>query len=83
MFVTTVQLIAIWKAKEDLAENPAFGTELVQAMGTTGHQPAFLAACYADDYRDGIHRLNRFKQFGSCEDFRFEEANDQFLVYKE
>lgn len=77
---TTAELFAIWEAIDTLAARPGFGIDIVKAMDTTGHQPAFLAACYATDYRDGIRRLDRFKRFGSCEHFRFEAHADHWAA---
>ena len=81
-FVTTAQLFAIWKAVEDLA-GPEFGFKMVKASDEAGHQPAFLAAHYAADFRDAISRIDRFKRLGSCEVFRFEERNGEFSISKE
>ena len=80
--VTTAELFALWGAVEELADDPGFGIKLVQTMDETGHQPAFLAACYAADYRDGLYRLDRFKRFGSCEHFHFEQHRDRCSIYK-
>lgn len=59
---TTAQFFALWKAVEELTADPGFAFKLVKAMDTSGHQPAFLAASYAVDYRDGISRIERFKR---------------------
>src|SRR5437016_4578448 len=55
--VSTAQLFAIWKAAEDLTTDPDFGIKLIAASDTAGHQPLFLAAGYAADYRDGLSRI--------------------------
>lgn len=49
--VTTIQLFAIWKAVEELTADPDFGIRLVEATDAAGYQPAFLAACYAANFR--------------------------------
>jgi hypothetical protein len=77
---TTAQFFDIWKAVEDLTADPGFAFKLVKAMDTAGHQPAFLAASYAADYRDGISRIERFKRNGPSERFRFEERNGEFFT---
>lgn len=81
--VTTAQLFAIWKAIEDLTADPGFAFKMVEASDTAGHQPAFLAACYAADFRDAVSRVARFKGLGSCEQFRFEEQNGEFSIFKD
>lgn len=82
-FVTTAQLFAIWKAIEDLTADPVFAFKMVEASNSAGHQPAFLAACYAADFRDAVSRVARFKGLGSCELFRFEERDGEFSIFKD
>lgn len=82
-FVTTAQLFDIWKAIEELTADPAFAFKMVDASDTAGHQPAFLAACYAADFRDAVSRVARFKGLGSCERFHFEERNGEFSILKD
>ena len=78
--VTTAQLFSIWKALEELSGDPAFGIKFVEASDTAGHQPLFLAACYAADYRDGLSRIARFKRFASPEQFRIEENDSETSI---
>ncbi|MBP0652348.1 AraC family transcriptional regulator ligand-binding domain-containing protein, partial [Mycobacterium tuberculosis] len=49
--VSTAQLFAIWKAIEALAADPNLAIRVVEASNAVGHQPLFLAGCYAADYR--------------------------------
>lgn len=81
--VTTAQLFAIWKAVEELTNDPGFGFKIVEASNKAGHQPAFLAACYAATFRDAVSRVARFKGLGACEQFRFEERNGEFSISKD
>ncbi|WP_268794728.1 AraC family transcriptional regulator [Sphingomonas sp. SRS2] len=81
--ITTAQLFAFWKAVEVLAADAGFFHKFVNAFDTTGHQPAFLAASFAADYRDGLNRIDRFKRLSSSERFRHEEREGEFLVYKD
>lgn len=81
--VTTDQMFAVWKAIEELTGDPAFGFKMVEASDSAGHQPAFLAACYAADFRDAVSRVARFKGLGACERFRFEERHGEFSVLKD
>ena len=81
--VNTAQLFAIWKAIEELASDPGFFVKFVEAFDKTGHQPAFLAASFAANYRDALLRIDRFKRLSSCEQFYFEERNGEFRLHKE
>lgn len=82
-FVTTAQMFAIWKAVEALTGNPGFAFRMVGASDAAGHQPAFLAACYAADFRDAVARVARYKGLGGCELFRLEERHGEFTVSKD
>ena len=68
---------------EALAADPAIGLKMVAASDTAGHQPAFLAAHYAADFRDAVARVDRFKRLGSCERFSFEERHGEFSIGKD
>lgn len=81
--VTTAQMFAVWRAVEALSGDPGFAFRMVEASEAAGHQPAFLAACYAADYRDAVARVARFKGLGACELFRFDERHGEFLVSKD
>lgn len=82
-FVSTAQVFAIWQAVEELTDAPDFAFRLLDAFDTSGHQPAFLAASYAEDYRDAILRIRRLKRLGSSEVIQFEESAGEFTLYKE
>ncbi len=82
-FLSTAQVFAIWQAVEDLASAPDFAFRLLEAFDTSGHQPAFLAASYAADYRDAILRIRRFKRLGSSEVIHFDESAGEFALYKD
>lgn len=81
--VTTAQDFAIWTALEALTGDSGIGLKLVQAMESTGHQPLFLAACYASDYCDGIARIARFKRLCTPERVRLEESDGQLAISRE
>lgn len=81
--ITTTQLFAIWTALEELTGDPGLGIKLVDATDTAGHQPMFLAACYAADYRDGIARIARFKRLAAPEQFRMVEKEGQASMFRE
>jgi len=81
--LSTTQLFAIWKALEMIADNPAVALRLLRGADRCGHQPAFISALYASDFRDAIQRIERFKRMGACEVFRTEEANGRWTIIKE
>lgn len=81
--LSTTQLFAIWKALETVAEDPAVALRLLHGADRCGHQPAFISALYASDFRDAIQRIERFKRMGACEVFRTEEASGQWTIIKE
>jgi len=62
--LSTAQLFAVWKAVETLSDDPAVALRLLGAADLSGHQPAYIAALYAADYRDAILRIERFKRMG-------------------
>lgn len=80
---STTQLFAIWKAVETIADDPAMALRLLRAADLSGHQPAFISALYAADFRDAIHRIERFKRMGACEVFTTEAANGRWTITKE
>ncbi|RAK57411.1 AraC family transcriptional regulator [Phenylobacterium deserti] len=79
----TAQLFAIWNAAEAIAEEPDLALRILQAADRAGHQPAFIAALYASDFRDAIGRIERFKRMGACEVFRTEEASGLWSITKD
>jgi AraC-like DNA-binding protein len=82
-FLNTAQVFAIWQAVEELTGAPDFAFKLLDAFDTSGHQPAFLAASYASDYRDAIQRIRRLKRLGTSEVIQFEESAGEFALYKD
>lgn len=81
--LSTTQLFTIWKALETLADDPAVALKLLHGADRYGHQPAFISALYAADFRDAIQRIERFKRMGACEIFRTEEGNGRWTIIKE
>jgi AraC-like DNA-binding protein len=78
--VTTAQFFALWHALEELTGDPALGIKLVAGTPTAAHPPSSLAAFYARDYRDGLHRLARFKRLCTPEQFHIVETPDECLI---
>ena len=79
---STAQLFAVWKAFETLVGDPAVALRLLRGADLCGHQPAFISALYAADFRDAIGRIERFKRMGACEVFRTEETRDTWMITK-
>lgn len=82
-FVTTAQLFALWRAMSDLAGDPDYWLRFVEATESVGHQPMFVAACHAADFRDGIGRVARFKQFTMPERIAVEERGSEVHIHKQ
>lgn len=74
--VTTLEFFRLWEAVRTLNPDPAVGILLVTRLDITALPPSSFAAFIARDYRDGLHRLARFKQLCTperlqvCEDGR-------------
>lgn len=83
VLLSTAQIFAIYSAVETLVNDPGFAIKLVQAFDRSGHQPAFLAACYAADYRDALGRIDRFKRLSTCEKFLISERGGELTISKE
>lgn len=80
--ITTAQLFAIWKSAEALACDAGLAIKLVHASDTSGHQPIFLAAGYAADYRDGLSRIFRFKRLTTSERLNVVEREGRYTIVK-
>ena len=80
--ITTAQFFALWTAMEELSGNADLWREFVRATETIGHQPMFVAACYASDYRDGLGRIARFKRFTMPERFDIDERHGEARITK-
>ncbi|NWE23717.1 AraC family transcriptional regulator [Pseudomonas sp. P7548] len=60
--VTTPEFFRLWEAIGTLNPDPAAGILLVTQLDSATLPPASFAAFIARDFRDGLHRLARFKQ---------------------
>lgn len=83
LLLSTAQIFAIYSAVEHLVDDPGFAMKFVKAFDRSGHQPAFLAACYAADYRDALRRIDRFKRLSTCEKFVISEQVGEVTISKE
>lgn len=82
-FISTAQFFALWTAMEDLSGDQDLWLKFVRATDAVGHQPMFVAACYAADFRDGLARVARFKRFTMPERFLIEERGTEVHISKE
>ena len=79
-WVTTGQYFALWRALEELSDNPAIGLVLTVETDTSVHPPATLSAFFAKDFRDGLVRLARFKRLCTPEELRIVEEGREARI---
>lgn len=60
--MTTKQLFGLWYAVADLIKDNGIAIKILNRLDKTGHQSAFVAACYASSNRDAMARIDRFKR---------------------
>lgn len=72
-WLTTAQYFALWRAVESLSQDPAIGLHMVAQTENAAHPPATMSAFFARDFRDGLHRLARFKRLCTPEILTVEE----------
>ena len=78
--ISTAQFFAVWKAIEAISGDAAFSIRMVSETSTARHKIAFLAASYADNFRDGLGRVVRFKRLCSPDRIRLDQGNDTVAV---
>ncbi|QDH17224.1 AraC family transcriptional regulator [Swingsia samuiensis] len=71
--ISTDQYFALMRGVQDLLQIPAVGLRMLQQTDTSVYPPSSLAAFYAQDYRDGIYRLARYKRLCTPEIFKITE----------
>jgi len=79
-FVSTEQFFALWTAIATLSPSPQIGIHLVEATETGVYPSSMLAAFYARDYRDGLHRIARFKRLCTPEKLSLVEADGECVI---
>lgn len=79
-WLTTAQYFALWRAVETLSQDPAVGLRMTMETDTSVHPPATLSAFFARDYRDGLHRLARFKRLCTPEALTVTETGSECRV---
>lgn len=78
--ISTSQFFAVWHAIEAVSGDPAFSIRMVSETSTARHKIAFLAASYANNFRDGLARVARFKRLCSPDRIRLEEREGNVAV---
>ena len=81
--VSTEQFFDLWAAIASLSHSPDIGIRLVESTETGVYPPSMLAAFYARDYRDGLHRVARFKRLCTPEKLRLSEADGECVITNE
>lgn len=78
--VSTLEFFRLWEAVGTLNPDPAAGILLVTQLDSATLPPASFAAFIARDFRDGLHRLARFKQLCTPERVRVTEEGNTCTV---
>jgi AraC-like DNA-binding protein len=78
--VTTAQYFAIWRAIGELAPEPGLGLRLATEIEVAHLPPATLAAYYADDLRDALGRVARYKRLCASEEMRVVERGGECTI---
>lgn len=79
-WLSTAQYFTLWRAIETLSRDPAVGLHMTVATETAVHPPATMSAFFARDYRDGLHRLARFKRLCTPEELTLTEDGSECRV---
>ena len=80
-WVTTAQYFTLWRAVEELSDNPAIGLTMTVETDTSLHPPATMSAFFARDFRDGLTRLARFKRLCTPEELCLTENEREARVF--
>ncbi|HVI91826.1 MAG TPA: AraC family transcriptional regulator ligand-binding domain-containing protein [Dongiaceae bacterium] len=79
-WLSTAQYFALWRAVEVLSQDPAIGLRMTVETETSVHPPATMSAFFARDYRDGLHRLARFKRLCTPEELTLTDEGGECRV---
>ncbi len=78
--VSTMQFFALWQGLVDISEDATIGLRIATGLEGAVMPPAFLAAYHAQDFRDALRRVARFKRLCAPEDVLIEERNDRCSI---
>lgn len=79
-WLTTAQYFDLWRAVEALSQDSAIGLRMTVETDTAMHPPATMSAFFARDYRDGLHRLARFKRLCTPEELSVTESDGEARI---
>jgi len=74
---TTGQLFALWRALQELTDDPAIGLKMPSRVPLEQHHPASIAAQHARTFRDALQRLARYKILCCAEEMRLVEEKKE------
>lgn len=78
--VSTAQFFALWRSIAELRPQPDVGLRLARELDIGHLPPSSLVAYYAQNYRDALIRLARFKRLCLPEEMRLLERKDECVV---
>lgn len=78
--VSTEEFFRLWEAIATLNPDPAAAIQMVTQLDSATLPPASFVAFVARDFRDGLHRLARFKQLCTLERVGLTETDNTCTV---
>jgi AraC-like DNA-binding protein len=78
--VTTEQFFALWRALDEVAQDPGIGLKLVGRVPVEQHHPVSIAAHHARTFRDALQRMARYKILCCSEEMRLVEGKGECSV---
>ncbi|MBL9056687.1 MAG: AraC family transcriptional regulator ligand-binding domain-containing protein, partial [Rhodobacteraceae bacterium] len=80
VWLSSAQYFALWRAAETLSHDPAIGIAMTVGTDAAIFPPATMSAFFARDYRDGLHRLARFKRLCTPEELTLTETGPECRI---
>jgi AraC-like DNA-binding protein len=78
--VTTKQFFCVWRAIEEVGADPAIGLRIAAGLDGAVMPLSFIAAYHAQDFRDALGRVARFKRLCAPEEVSIEEEADRSSI---
>ena len=78
--VTTEQWFGLWRALQELSDDPATGLKLPAGAPVEQHHPMSIAARHARTFRDALQRLARYKILCCAEEMLVVEGKEECRV---
>jgi len=73
--ISTSQWFALWRALEELNNDPALGLKMGSVVPADHYDPVFIAGLCAASFREAINNVARYKQQFCSEDLRIFERD--------